>query len=94
LKEAQIKNNNSVGATMLTLEMAIQKIQQFTPEQQNKVIEFIELLEFQGDRPQKKPEPEINTHPDQDFFELAGLWENKDITTESLRQEAWNRDKQ
>lgn len=36
--------------------MAIQKIQQFTPEQQNKVIEFIEFLEFQGDRQQKKPD--------------------------------------
>jgi hemerythrin superfamily protein len=33
---------------MLTLEMAIQKIQQFTPEQRNKVIEFIEFLEFQS----------------------------------------------
>ena len=78
---------------MLTLEMAIQKIQQFTPEQQNKVIEFIELLEFEGDRQQKKPEPKINNHPDQDFFELAGLWESKNITTESLRQKVWNREK-
>jgi hemerythrin superfamily protein len=35
---------------MLTLEMAIQKIQQFPPEKRNKVIEFIEFLEFQSDR--------------------------------------------
>lgn len=47
-----------------------------------------------ADRQQKKPNPHINTHPDLDFFELAGLWENKEITTESLRQEAWKRDKQ
>ncbi len=33
---------------MLTLEMAIQKIQLFSPEQRNKVIEFIEFLEFQA----------------------------------------------
>jgi|GEM_PF-6915477 hypothetical protein len=32
---------------MLTLETAIQKIKEFTPEQQKKVIEFIEFLEFQ-----------------------------------------------
>jgi hypothetical protein len=32
---------------MLTLETAIQKIKEFTPEQQQKVIEFIEFLEFQ-----------------------------------------------
>ena len=35
---------------MLTLEIAIQKIQQLPPEQQNKVIELIELLEFQSSR--------------------------------------------
>ncbi len=46
-----------------------------------------------GDRQQKKSDPHINTHTDQDFFDLAGLWENKEITTESLGQEAWNRDK-
>lgn len=35
---------------MLTLEMAIQKIQQFPPEKRNKVIEFIEFLEFQSNQ--------------------------------------------
>ena len=75
-----------------SLEIAFQKVKQFSPELQNKVIEFIKLLEFQGDRAQKKPNPD--THKEQDFFELAGLWENKEITTESLRQEAWNREKQ
>jgi hypothetical protein len=25
----------------------------------------------------------------EDFFLLAGLWENRDITAKSLRQEAW-----
>lgn len=74
------------------LEIAIQKVQQLSPEQQNQVIEFIELLEFQGDREQKKTS--ADTRKEQDFFELAGLWENKEITIESLRQEAWNRDKQ
>ena len=33
---------------MLTLEMAIQKIQYFSSEQRNKVIEFIEFIEFQA----------------------------------------------
>ena len=35
---------------MLTLEMAIQKIREFPPEQQNKAIAFIEQLEFQSNR--------------------------------------------
>jgi hypothetical protein len=33
---------------MLSLEMTIQKIQQFPPEQRNKVIEFVAFLEFQA----------------------------------------------
>ncbi|GCL38711.1 hypothetical protein H6F47_24825 [Sphaerospermopsis sp. FACHB-1094] len=26
---------------------------------------------------------------EQDFFDLAGIWENRDISTQSIRQEAW-----
>jgi len=46
---------------MLNLEMAIQKIQQLPPEQQNKIIEFIEKLESQsnqGANEQISQEPE------------------------------------
>jgi hypothetical protein len=25
----------------------------------------------------------------QDFFDLSGIWEGRDITTESIRQQAW-----
>ena len=25
----------------------------------------------------------------QNFFDLAGIWEDRDITTDSIRQEAW-----
>ncbi|ELS02678.1 hypothetical protein Xen7305DRAFT_00023960 [Xenococcus sp. PCC 7305] len=78
---------------MSTLEMAIQKIRQLTPEQRNKVIKFIEVIELQSNYQQKNTNSEINTHQDQDFFSLAGIWENKNITIESLREEAWNREK-
>jgi len=40
---------------MLTLEMAIQKIQQFQPEQRNKVIEYIEFIEYQANKTTLKP---------------------------------------
>lgn len=29
---------------------------------------------------------------EQDFFALAGLWENRNVTTESIRQKAWRED--
>ena len=29
------------------------------------------------------------TSQEEDFFSLAGIWENRDITIESIREEAW-----
>jgi YesN/AraC family two-component response regulator len=68
---------------MLTLETVIQKIQQLPPEQQKKVIEFVEFLEFQADRQQ----PETPPQQDQDFFALAGIWEGKNITLDTIRKD-------
>lgn len=81
---------------MLTLEMAIQKIQQFPPEQRNKVIEFIEFLDFQSSRQKAADLTDltIDTHQPQDFFELAGLWKDKNVTTDSIRAEAWGENEQ
>ena len=27
---------------------------------------------------------------EKEFFEIAGIWENRDITVDSLRQQAWH----
>jgi superfamily II DNA/RNA helicase len=34
----------------------------------------------------------ISNNNEQDFFSLAGLWENRNVTIESIRQEAWRED--
>ncbi|MTJ08962.1 hypothetical protein [Anabaena sp. UHCC 0204] len=34
----------------------------------------------------------IISDDEEDFFSLAGLWENRNISTESIRQEAWIRE--
>ncbi|MEG4028386.1 MULTISPECIES: DUF2281 domain-containing protein [unclassified Microcoleus] len=78
---------------MLTLEMAIQKIQQFPPEQRNKVIEYIEFLEFQAHRQQEK-QPEIPLEQNQYFFAIAGIWEGKNITLDNIRRDAWGEENQ
>ena len=75
---------------MLNLEMAIQKIREFTPDQQNQVISFIQLLELKSNQQHKNNATAINSKQEQDVFESAGIWENKDITTESLRLKAWS----
>lgn len=36
----------------------------------------------------KIQEEEIES-PDERFFSMAGLWENKDITIDSIRRDAW-----
>jgi hypothetical protein len=61
---------------MLTLEMAIQKIKQLSSKQQQQVFQLVETLEKQ-------------TEETEDFFAIAGIWENREITSETLRQEAW-----
>lgn len=74
---------------MLTLEMAIQTIQKLPPEQRNQAIQFIEFLNFKSTQPETIDRLAHPPDPTQAFFELAGLWENKEITIESLRAEAW-----
>jgi len=77
---------------MLTLETAIQKIQQLPVEQRNKVIEFIEFLEFQANQRQKTDLAQ-ESKSTQEFFELAGIWQGRDITTDSIRSQAWGENK-
>lgn len=54
---------------MLTLEIAIQKIQQLPPEQWQKLLEFIEFLEYQSSHQQTAPKT-IET-PEVSFAEAA-----------------------
>lgn len=70
---------------MLTPEKALQKIKQLSPEQQKKVFQLIETFEKQREETE-------------DFFavtqwlgkaEIAGIWETREITAETLRQKAW-----
>jgi hypothetical protein len=61
---------------MLTLEMAIAKIRQLPPEKQEQVFQFVESLDRQAEE-------------SEDFFAIAGIWENREITAETLRIEAW-----
>ena len=75
--------------SMLTLEMVIQKIQQFCLEQRNQVIQFIEFFDYcisqEADTVSEPPSPDAEAA----FFELARIWENKEITAAFLRAEAW-----
>ncbi len=77
---------------MLTLEMAIEKIQYFSPEQRNKVIEFIKFLEFQASQTQTIEPKKYDSNQEQSFFELAGIWEGKNITLDDIRKDAWGKE--
>ncbi len=45
-------------------------------------LDFVNSVEIVEEQPTISDE-------EQDFFSLAGLWENRDISTESIRKEAW-----
>ncbi|PSB31213.1 DUF2281 domain-containing protein [filamentous cyanobacterium Phorm 46] len=79
---------------MLTLEMAIEKIQHFSPEQRNKVIEFIEFLEFKASQTKTIEQRKDDSNQEQSFFELAGIWEGKNITLGDIRKDAWAKENQ
>jgi hypothetical protein len=80
---------------MLSLELAIQKIQQFPAEQRKQVIQFVEFLDFTSSQASTIPQADDSAQldPDAAFFELAGMWATKDITAESLRAAAWRETK-
>ncbi len=48
-------------------------------------LDFVNSVELVEHKPTKSDD-------EQNFFSLAGLWENRDITTESIRQQAWMKD--
>ena len=58
-----------------------------------KLLEFLRSLDFvrvleAGDTEGKMKSREDISEP-VDFFSYAGLWENRDLTAETLRQQAW-----
>ena len=48
-----------------------------------KDLDYVEVL---GKEPTKKKK---NTLTENDFFALAGMWENRNISAEDLRAKAW-----
>lgn len=48
-------------------------------------LDFVNSVEIMEDKT-------IISDDEQDFFSLAGLWEDRKVTTETIRQEAWRDD--
>lgn len=58
------------------------------------LLELLKALDF-VDLVKTSSEEELDSEPSQDkvtdFFSMAGLWENRDINLETVRQQAWPR---
>ena len=61
---------------MMSLETAIQKIKQLSPKQQEQVFQLVDTLEK-------------DTKENENFFAIAGIWEDREINAKTLRKEAW-----
>ena len=46
-------------------------------------LDFIDVVEV--------ADPEVSEETEADFFAMAGVWQGREITQESLRQQAWPR---
>ncbi len=82
---------------MLSLEAAIEKIKQLTPEQQQEVFKFVEFIDFKQQRETKIENNVVfsqtrEKQEQENFFSMAGIWENREIDINSLRQEAWRQE--
>ncbi|MGK7957252.1 MAG: hypothetical protein AB4063_18685 [Crocosphaera sp.] len=82
---------------MLSLEAAIEKIKQLTPEQQQEVFTFVEFIDFKQQRETKMENNVVfsqtrEKQEQENFFSMAGIWENREIDINSLRQEAWRQE--
>lgn len=79
---------------MLSLEATIEKIKQLPPEQQQEVFKFVEFIDFKQQQ-EKNIENKVLSDQtteklaEEDFFSMAGIWENREIDINSLRQQAW-----
>ncbi len=54
-----------------------------------KALNFVNVI-----KASEKEQPQANTTMSQEtsgFFSLAGLWENREVSLESIRQKAWPR---
>ena len=66
----------------VTLRIAEDKLSTFLTFIQD--LEYVEVLENETNTENKGA-----TKVSDDFFDLAGMWEGKDINAEDLRQKAW-----
>lgn len=55
-----------------------QRLQKMEEEKLTAVADFLDSLETSSE--------------DEAFFGMAGLWENRDITIDSIRREAWKKE--
>lgn len=82
---------------MLSLEAAIEKIKQLTPEQQQEVFKFVEFIDFKQQQENKIENKVVSSQirekqEQENFFSMAGIWENREIDINSLRQQAWRKE--
>lgn len=58
-----------------------------------KLVEFLRAFDFvkiiQTDTTDEKIAQQEGTTENMDFFSYAGLWANREITVDTLRQQAW-----
>ena len=63
------------------------------PDKALKLVEFLRAFDFvnviRTDNPDEKLVRQENTAESIDFFSYAGLWANRDLTLDTLRQQAW-----
>lgn len=70
-----------------------QLIVQVTDKEKAKMLsEMLSALDFVYSVNAIEDQKTTFINDEQDFFAVAGLWENRDVTVESIRKKAWRED--
>ena len=67
----------------------INKLDLLTEEKLNNVEMFIQFLIYEKPLGEKLIQRKKNKKNDNDFFEICGIWQDRNIDVNSLRKKAW-----
>lgn len=76
---------------MSIAETIYQHVKALSDDQALEVLHFVEFLETKQSIEKKTPHP-IQHEAEGDFFDEAGIWQNRDINQDTIRAQAWRHD--
>lgn len=83
------RNKSDVMATTNIKTEIIAQLNFLSEESLREVKKYIQFLSFQKDKDRIKHTRKKKKKSENDFFEICGIWQDREIDSNSLRRNAW-----